>query len=123
MATRTLAKEEWQSYCDRISKGVTGKRAQIEVAGLPLGDQVAAKWLPLIGITYDAKDDLLEIVMEGFDHLIRRPRSVSIDDDLNWLRSMEIIDSERRRQIVRLMEPVSLPPFGTHATPDKEAKS
>ena len=66
MASRTLSKPEWESYCDRISKGLVGKRAQIEVTSLALGDQIAAKWLPLLGITYDPKDDLLEIALEGF---------------------------------------------------------
>jgi hypothetical protein len=43
MASRALPKEEWQTYCDRISKGLAGQRAHIEVTGLALGDQVAAK--------------------------------------------------------------------------------
>ena len=110
MASRALAKAEWKSYCDRISKSVAGKRAHVEVAGLTLGDQVAAKWLPLFGITYDPKDDLLEIAMEGLDHLIRTPQSISIDDGLDGLRSMEIVDPDGRRQIVKLMEPLLLPP-------------
>jgi hypothetical protein len=108
MASRTLAKPEWQSYCDRISKGLTGKRAQIEVTGLRIGDQIAAKWLPLFGITYDAKDDLLEIGLEGLDHLINKPLAISVDDGPEGLTDMEIIDSEGRRQILRLMNPLML---------------
>jgi len=80
MASRALSKPEWESYCDRISKGLVIKRAQIEVTSLTLGDQIAAKWLPLLGITYDPKDDLLEIALEGFDHLINKPQSISVDD-------------------------------------------
>ena len=75
-----------------------------------------AKWLPLFGITYDAKDNLLEIVMEGVDHLIRSPRSISVDEGPDGLRGMEIIDGERRRQIVTLRDPVLLPPFELRAT-------
>ena len=37
MASQALPKEEWQIYCDRISKGLAGHRAHIEVAGLALG--------------------------------------------------------------------------------------
>lgn len=73
MATRVLSKSEWQSFCDAISKGVANKLAQIEVTGLTLGDQIAAKWLPLLGITYEPKGDLLEIALEGLDHLIHNP--------------------------------------------------
>jgi nucleotide-binding universal stress UspA family protein len=118
MATRALPKEHWQSYCDLISKGLAGKRAHIEVAGLALGDQVAAKWLPLFGITYDAKGDLLEIAMEGFDHLIHKPTEIVIDDGPSGLGRMEIVDSDRRRQIVKLMEPLLLPPPGSSPSAD-----
>lgn len=112
MASRALPKEEWKTYCDRISKGMTGARAHVEVAGLALGDQVAAKWLRLIGITYDPKNDLLEIAMEGLDHLIYGPRDIFVDDGLAGLTSMEIVDSDGRRQIVKLMEPLLLSPPG-----------
>ena len=40
------------------------RRAEIEVASLDLGDQIEAEWLPLLGITYDDKDDVLEIALE-----------------------------------------------------------
>ena len=108
MAARTLAKPEWKSYCDRISKGLTGKRAQIEVTGLRIGDHIAAKSLPLLGITYDSKDDLLEIALEGLDHLINKPLAISVDDGPEGLTGMEIVDSEGRRQILKLMDPLML---------------
>jgi hypothetical protein len=109
MSIRKLARSEWQSYCDRVSKGLEGKRAQVEVAALPLGDQIAAKWVPIIGITYDPKDDVLEVALEGLDHLIHRPRELAADEGPTGLASVEIIDGEGRKQIVRLMEPLMLP--------------
>jgi len=110
MTARVLAKPEWQSYCDRVSKGLPGKRVQIEVIGLRIGDQIAAKSLPLIGITYDPKDDLVEIGMEGLDHLIAKPRAISVDDGPEGLTSMEIVDSDGQRQILKLMAPLMLAP-------------
>jgi hypothetical protein len=38
-----------------------GRQAEIEVIGLTFGDQWTTKWLPLLGITYDPKADLIEI--------------------------------------------------------------
>jgi len=55
-----VPKAEWRAFFDRMSKALTGKRAEIEVASLDLGDQITAEWLPLIGITYDLHDDLLD---------------------------------------------------------------
>jgi nucleotide-binding universal stress UspA family protein len=111
MTGRALPKQQWETYCDRISKGLAGQRAQIE-ARLIFDDQVAAKCLPLFGITYDAKDDLLEIAMEGLDHVIHKPREIAVDDGPRGLGSMEIVDSDQRRQIVKLVEPLLLPSPG-----------
>jgi len=109
MAGRALVKPDWQSYCDRISNALAGKLAQLEVTGLALGDQIAANWLPVLGITYEPKDDLLEIALEGLDHLIHKPREISVDDGPEGLKSMEIVDADQNRQIVKLTEPLMLP--------------
>jgi len=110
VGTRALSKTEWHAYCDRISKGLVGKPAQIEVAALALGDQTAAKSLPLLGITYDQKNDLIEIALEGFDHLIRRPQDIFVDEGPEGLVSMEVVDSDQRHQIIKLLQPLMLPP-------------
>ena len=57
---RTLEKSERHGYFDRVSRALLGKRAEIEVASLVLGDQIEAEWVPVLGITYDQKDDVLE---------------------------------------------------------------
>ena len=103
---RKLEKTEWQAYFDRISKGLVGERAEVEVAGLTFGDRTEARWLPLIGITYDPKSDLLEIAMEGLDHLFRQPRAITVNDSDKGLESMEIVDSDLRKQTVKLMKPL-----------------
>jgi hypothetical protein len=109
MARRALAKSEWRSYFDRVSKGLIGERADVEVSGLTPGDRTEARWLPLIGITYDSKDDILEIAMENLDHLIHQPRDISVNDGVEGLESMEIVDSHQRKQTVKLMKPLRYP--------------
>jgi hypothetical protein len=110
MTARQLPKNQWQSYCDRISKVLEGKRAEIEVASLSLGDQVAAEWLPIFGITYDPKDDIVEVALEGLDHLIHKPRSLAVDEGDLGLISLAITDAEGRSHIVKLKDPLMLPP-------------
>jgi hypothetical protein len=74
---KKLEKSQWRVYFDRMSKTLVGKRAEIEVASLKLGDQIEAEWLPLLGISYDPKNDIIEIALEGVDHLIHKPRARS----------------------------------------------
>ena len=70
MPTRKLDKAEWRPFLDGISKLLEAKEVEIEVASLSLGDQVQAKWLPLHGVTYDSKDDMVEVALEGLDHMM-----------------------------------------------------
>ena len=109
MATVKLDKGAWQTYFDRISKLVLGKQAEIEAASLNLGDQIEAEWVPLLGISYDPKDDLVEVLVEGLDHLIRHPREIWVDQGPGGLTSMEVIDADDVRQIIRLRAPLMLP--------------
>jgi hypothetical protein len=109
MATVKLDKEAWQSYFDRISKLVVGKQAEIEVASLQLGDQIEAEWVPLLGISYDPKNDLVEVLLEGLDHLIRNPRDIYAEQGPAGMTSMEVIDTDDVRQIIRLRDPILLP--------------
>src|SRR5664279_2836352 len=76
MTVRALDKLEWKAYFDHLSKNLIGERAEIEIVGLALGDRIEARWVPLIGITYESKGDILEIALEGLDHLIHRPRGI-----------------------------------------------
>src|ERR1700732_1860259 len=111
--SRTMAKQleksQWRAYFDRMSKALVGKRAEIEVASLKLGDQIEAEWLPLLGISYDPKDDIIEIALEGVDHLIPKPREVYVEEKGLELSSLEVIDAEGTHQIIVLKDPMMLP--------------
>ena len=106
---KKLEKSIWQPYFDAVSKVLSGKRAEIEVAALDLGDQIGAEWLPLLGITYDPKDDLIEVALEGVDHLIPKPQEVWVEADGLDLSSIQIIDVNGVRQILMLRDPLMLP--------------
>jgi hypothetical protein len=107
-----IEKSKWQAFFDRLSRGLVGMRAEIEVASLALGDQIEAEWLPLLGITYDSKNDLLEIALEGLDHLIKHPKEVWADAGIGALLNFEVIDGEGVSQIIQLREPLMLPAPG-----------
>lgn len=108
-ADLTPKPSEWRPLHDRLSRTLIGKRAEVEIAALQLGDQIAAEWLPLLGITYDPKNDLVEVALDGFDHLIRHPREINLlERDGHWS-AIRVVDAEDRQHI-RLKEPLLLPP-------------
>ncbi|SDH67906.1 DUF5335 domain-containing protein [Bradyrhizobium ottawaense] len=104
-----LEKSQWCGYFDRVSKALVSKRAEIEVASLKLGDQIEAEWLPLLGISYDPKNDVIDIALEGLTHLIHEPREVYVKQDGLELSALEVVDAEGSRQIVVLKDPRMLP--------------
>jgi Family of unknown function (DUF5335) len=85
------------------------RASRVEVASLDLGDQIEAEWLPLLGITYDDKDDVLEVALEGVDHLIYGPREVWADPSVGEMMSFEVIDDRGVSQIIKLRQPLMLP--------------
>jgi hypothetical protein len=109
MTARKLDKKEWKPFFEGISTVLGAKQAEIEVLSLDLGDQVEAEWLPLLGLTYDPKDDVLDVALEGLDHLINKPREIYVEDGGVGLASVAVVDVEGRRQLVKLRDPIALP--------------
>jgi hypothetical protein len=109
---RNLPKEAWKPYFNAVSDALIGKWAEVEVASLDLGDQVVAEWLPLLGVTYDSQDDLLDVALGGashFSHLIRHPRQIEITEGAEGIRNIAVTNGDGTVQVLRLKEPLRLP--------------
>ena len=100
----TSAAGRVEDFFDRMSKALTGKWAEIEVASLDLGDQIAAEWSsPCSGITYDSKGDLLDVALDRYDHLIRHPKQIVVDEDRGGSRASPS-STRTGQQIVRMKQ-------------------
>ena len=73
MAIRKLDKSEWAPFFDRLSDNISGEEVEVEVVSLQAGDQIATNWVRLSGLTYDPKDDALDVFTESLDHRIPAP--------------------------------------------------
>ncbi|RMG30613.1 MAG: hypothetical protein D6721_03405 [Gammaproteobacteria bacterium] len=109
MATVRLEKDRWEGFFDRVSRVLEGEQAEIEVAGLDLGDQLETEWVQLLGITFDPKDDLVEVALAGVDHLVRHPREIDVEEDGTLIRSILVRDDAGHEHIIRLRTPLALP--------------
>lgn len=79
MTVQKLEKADWSPFFNHLSKTLAGSQVEIDVGSLALGGQVQANWVALIGLVYDPKDDLVEVALEGLDHLIHNPRDIYIE--------------------------------------------
>lgn len=105
----SLDKAKWETYFDNLAKHLGANLVEIEVASMEFGDQIESEWVPLIGIAYDAKDDVIEVAVEGLDHLIQQPREVVIEDNVDGVQWLEITDKNDVRQIIKFRKPQALP--------------
>jgi hypothetical protein len=106
---QAIDKSDWARYCERLSKVLEASNAEIEVASLELGGQIEAKWLPLLGISYDEKDDVIDIALEGVDHIINHPQQLQADGNFAGLLTLEIKDGDGVQHLVRLRDALALP--------------
>ncbi len=109
MSIEKLDRESWAAYFDSVSKVLTGKQAEIDVESLALGVQVASRFAPLHGITYDHKSEMLEIMLERWEHNISHIDEIWVDRDGISLNSIRVVDSDGVEQIIKLRDPLMLP--------------
>ena len=106
--TAKLERSTWKAYFDDVSRLLEGKRVEIEVMALGIGSQLAAEWSPALGVTYDPKNDLLAVMAEGLDHMVRRPREVFIETEGVNLRSIDIVGDDGASHVIRFRDALPL---------------
>ncbi|WP_025662053.1 DUF5335 family protein [Rhizobium sp. IBUN] len=100
MGVKVLPKSEWAAYFSRLHKEVKGKEIKVEVLGATIGDQVLVRSAPLLGATYEPKEDALEISVKGMTHVVDHPQKISIQDDDGKVFAIEVIDAGDRHQLM-----------------------
>jgi Family of unknown function (DUF5335) len=109
---RIIPRAAWRPFFDSLSNALVGKRAEIEASSLDLGDQVIAEWLPLVGITYDSHNDLLDVSMQGkehFSHLIRHPHEIVVIEEADGVKSIAVNSVDGVEETIRFKAPLMLP--------------
>jgi hypothetical protein len=109
MATVDLERSRWHAYFDEMAHKTLGNQVCLETAVGEFDTRQTSDWLPLTGITYDPKSDVLEVVTDTLDHLIAHPTAISVGYDVEGLHTVSVTDGEGRREIIRLKEPAPLP--------------
>jgi hypothetical protein len=105
---RALPRAEWRSYCERISKQIAGGRVELDITSLDLGDRVEARWLPLQGVVFDARGDVLEVLLDGVGHSILAPRDVRLEETERGLVAIEIVAVDGTLEALRFRTPLRL---------------
>jgi hypothetical protein len=108
MPLRRPEKSEWRTYCDRLSKHLVTVRSEPVTASLVLNDEVVAEWVPLLGVAYEPKKDLFEIMLQDLEHWIHSPRTLYVDEGPSGVAALEIIDAVGLRHSLALSHPIKV---------------
>ncbi len=104
-----IDRDKWADELTRIWKALDGHEVEVEVEALNLGDQIEAEHVPLKGLSYDPKDDVVQLWVGEIDHLIRQPTQIMmVEDDEGRLLAIDITDHEGVQHLVNIRQPVKL---------------
>ncbi|HEB97172.1 MAG TPA: hypothetical protein ENI96_12185 [Sedimenticola thiotaurini] len=112
MATQIIEKERLKDYLDHFSIVIPTELTEIEVASLELGDQIAAEWVPLSGLSYDPKDDVILVDLDNgkYEHTIQQPVEFAVQEGDDGIQSFEVKCSKGHLHIIKFRQPRQLPP-------------
>lgn len=113
--SQQLPKDKWQPYFDTFTKKYLRDElpedADISVISPEIGDQEQARNVRLQGVTYDPKDNVLEILLENYDHLIFHPQEIMVEEDKEgFIRQLEVRRQDGTLEILRF-KPVGIERF------------
>lgn len=113
MAYQKLERDTWHPFFDNISKVMgPGRKMELEVVGLDIGDQIEAGECQLSGMTYETQEDTFYLYIndhgEDVTHTIAHPQEIWVDAMDTGLQEVIILDGEHKH-FLRLQEPTALP--------------
>ena len=114
--TRELERASWPAYFDSITQSIEGMLVTVEVMDEQLGDQTDVERLPVQAISYDPRDDVLEVAVGGrgtrypvvLRHFISSPTAISVEELEGRPSAILVTDPDGVRTLIRLFEPEML---------------
>ena len=112
--TRELERATWPTYFDSMTASIEGTLVTVELMGEQLGDQTDVERLPVQAISYDPRDDVVEVAVGGrgnrypvvLRHFISNPTAISVEESPEGRPSAILVtDPGGVRTLIRLFEP------------------
>ena len=108
MPLRKLEKSDWRYYSAHLSEALASRGPEANTASLAVSRQVAAEWVPLLGVTYENEKDVFEIALQHLEHTVRFPRTIYVDEGPKGTAGFEVIDFAGLRHDLQLSHPVKI---------------
>ena len=115
-STREPERSSWPTYFDSVTASIEGMLVTVELMDEQLGDQTDIERLPVQAISYDPRDDVLEVAVGGrgtrypvvLRHFISNPTAISVEELEDRPSAILVTDPGGVRTLIRLFEPEML---------------
>ena len=106
-STKQIPRDDWERYFEELDRRHFGlgssATATIELISPELGDELEATRVPLIGLDYDAKDNALEVALDGIDQLVFEPEEIwVVEEEDGFVSALEVKQPDGSREIMRI---------------------
>jgi hypothetical protein len=105
--TKKIPREQWRDVLDRFTKRYLRddlpEAITIDHLSPELGDQVAVEEARLLGIAYDPRSKVLEVLLHDVDHLVFQPKELWVaEEEEGFLAWIEIVRDDDTKEILKI---------------------
>jgi hypothetical protein len=105
-----IPRDDWQAYFEDFSRDQPDYLAKIEILSEEIGAETEAEGTHLAAITYDRKDDIVVIGLDGaadgvaeeVERVIDKPLRIFVEDGPDGEIAFEVEDAEGTKTVLRL---------------------
>ena len=120
--TKQLPRAEWKDYFDRFTRERLGDDAPgavtVEVISPTLGDQFEVSAVRLLGLAYDPKSRIFEVLVEDVDHLTFNPSEIWVlEGEPGFISTVEMVTADGGKEIIYVRRSGPLAPRDEFSLP------
>jgi hypothetical protein len=114
--TTKIPHDRLEKYFDEFTKhflrNESTTAADVDLLSAERGDQVETDGAHLVGVTYDPRENALELTFEAGQHRTYRPAEVwTVEDETDgFVRAIELVHDDGAREVVRVRRMGVKPP-------------
>jgi hypothetical protein len=106
MAKYEIEPFDWQYKLNKLSTELEKELISVEVTGNNFGNELENCEMQLMKVSYDNDNDIIEIIFDQLNHIIKSPLSICFHQHQDILESIEIFDDNDNKNTLVFINPL-----------------